>query len=118
MGTEPVAIDEGAFSALMELGGREFVLQMVDAFLTYAPKVILEARLGLAAGNLEPVMRMGHSLHSSGRTMGVARIRDLGARIEKDARENRMTDLASLVDEMDQTFKGVKASLEDKKAGL
>jgi HPt (histidine-containing phosphotransfer) domain-containing protein len=118
MGTEPVTIDEGAFRALMELGGKEFVLQMMDAFLTYAPKVILEARLGLAEGNLEPVMRMGHSLHSSGRTMGVERIKELGARIEKDARENRMTDLASLVEEMDQAFTRVKACLEEKKAGL
>lgn len=117
MGTEPV-IDDSAFKALSELGGKEFLIQMVDTFLVYATKLIGEARHGLAAGDLEPVLRMGHSLHSSGRTMGALRMMDLGERIEKQIRAKRMTELPSLLDEMERAFVEAKTCLEEKKAGL
>jgi len=117
MDAEPV-IDDPSFNALIDLGGKEFVVQMVDAFLKFAPKVIGEARAGLAVGNLEPAMRMGHSLHSSGRTIGIMRMRDLGARIEQAARDKKISEIPSLVDEMEQAFIQAKCCLEEKKAGL
>ena len=117
METESV-IDEVAFNALMILGGKEFVLQMVDTFLAFAPKLIREARVGLGVGDLEPVLRMGHSLHSGGRTMGALRIMDLGSRIEQCARAKRTNELPMLVDEMEQAFILAKPCLEEKKAGL
>ncbi|MEI6563020.1 MAG: Hpt domain-containing protein [bacterium] len=117
METEHI-IDEVSFKALIELGGKPFVIEMVDAFLIFAPKVIGEARAGLATGDLEPVIRMGHSLHSNGRTMGVIRMKDLGARIEKAGREKQGSELPSLVDEMELAFIQAKSCLEAKKAGL
>jgi len=117
MDTENV-IDDSSFNALMDLGGKEFVIQMVDAFLKYAPKVIGEARKGLSTGDLEPALRMGHSLHSSARTIGVVRMKTLGDRIEKAARERLVSELPSLVDEMEQVFIQAKSCLEEKKAGL
>ncbi len=117
METENV-IDDSSFIALIDLGGREFLIQMVDAFLNYAPKVIGEARAGLSTGNLEPALRMGHSLHSSARTIGVVRMMTLGDRIEKAARMKHVLELPSLVDEMEHLFIQAKYCLERKKAGL
>ena len=70
-------IDDKAISALQELGGADFVVQMIDVFLVYVPKVIAEARRGLDRGDLEAVIRMGHSLRSSARNLGAIRMAEL-----------------------------------------
>jgi HPt (histidine-containing phosphotransfer) domain-containing protein len=117
MGSETV-IDNAAFNALMDLGGKEFVLQMIDTFLSYAPNLLREARRGLGAGDIEPVLRMGHSLHSGARTIGVPRMVEIGSHIERLARAKQITSLPALVDEMERAFIEAKTCLEEKKAGL
>jgi HPt (histidine-containing phosphotransfer) domain-containing protein len=97
-------IDDKAISNLQELGGGDFVVQMIDIFLVYAPKVIAEARSGLARGDLEPVIRMGHSLRSSGRNLGAIRMADLAERIEKAGRGGELPLLPSLLDQIEQAF--------------
>jgi len=111
-------IDDAAFNALVELGGKELVSQMVDLFMGYVPRVIKESRDGMTAGNIEPVMRMGHSLHSSGRNLGVIRMKELGFRIEMASREKRVAELPFLVNEMERVFEQAKPCLEEKKARL
>ena len=111
-------IDDPTFNALIDLGGKEFAAQMVDAFLEFAPRVIGAARTGLAVGDLEPAIRMGHSLHSSGRTLGVMQMKELGFRIEKAAREKQLSELPALVEEMEQAFIQAKSCLEKKKVEL
>lgn len=111
-------VDESAFAALIELGGKDFAIQMIDVFLRFAPQSIEEARMGLATGNLEPVKRMGHSLRSSGTTLGILDIRDLGARIETAARENNRADLPALIKAMEDAFRVAKSYLEGRRSDL
>ena len=117
--SEPeLVIEDSYLNALIDLGGKDFAIQMVDAFFMFAQKVIGEARAGLATGNPEPIRRMGHSLCSSGRTFGIIRMKELGSLIEKGSHEKPVVELLPLVDEMEQVFTQAKACLEKKKAGL
>jgi HPt (histidine-containing phosphotransfer) domain-containing protein len=105
-------IDDKAISDLQALGGARFVVQMIDIFLVYAPKVIAEARSGLARGNLEPVIRMGHSLRSSGRNLGAIRMVELAECIEAAGRAGQLPLLPPLLDQIEQAFLLVKGGFE------
>lgn len=108
-------IDDKAILALKDLGGADFVVQMIDVFLVYAPKVIAEARSGLARGNLEPVIRMGHSLRSSGRNLGATRMVELAEGIESAGRSGQLPLLPALLDQMEQAFSLVKGGFEERR---
>ena len=106
-------IDYKAITALKELGGGGFVVQMIDVFLVYAPKVMAEARAGLAKGDLEPLIRMGHSLRSSGRNLGMIQIAELAGKVESAGRSGQLPLLPSLLDELEQVFLLTKKDLEE-----
>lgn len=109
-------IDEKAIKALLDLGGASFVVQMIDLFLAYAPKVIAEARGGLARGDLEPVVRMGHSLRSSGRNLGVMKIVELAGAIEVAGRGKEIIRLPALIEGIEQAYTEARLDLETEKA--
>ena len=111
-------IDQKAIEALHELGGNELVSQMIDSFLAYLPKVLTEARKGLANGNLDPVLRMGHTLRSSGRNLGAMRIVELAQAVESAGRASQLPRLPALLDEMEQAFFQAKDCLEEQRSRL
>jgi HPt (histidine-containing phosphotransfer) domain-containing protein len=111
-------IDEKAIAALQELGGEAFVVQMIDLFLAYVPKVLGEARDGLAKGDLEPVVRMGHSLRSSGRNLGATSIADLAQSVETAGRAGKIDLLPSLLDQMEASYVSAKDCLEARKTKM
>ena len=109
-------IDEKALEVLKELGGVSFVVQMIDVFLAYVPKVLVEARNGLAVGNLEPVVRLGHSLRSSGRNIGAQKIVELAQSVESASRAGQLIPLPVLLDQLEEAFLQAKVCLEETKA--
>ena len=116
--SDATCIDLTALSALEDLGDKGFVVQMIDIFLGHAPKLIAEARQALSNGDLVPVIRMGHTLHSSARNLGVVKMKEVAARIEAAAREKQVTLLPSLFAEMDRVFAEGKECLEQEKTRL
>ncbi len=113
--TSTSPIDEKAIANLQELGGPDFVSQMIDLFLAYVPKVLEEARKGLAKGNLEPVIRMGHSLRSSGRNLGALGIVELAQAVETAGRAGKVELLPSLFERMEAAYSSAKACREPRK---
>ena len=111
-------IDEKALEVLKELGGVGFVIQMIDVFLAYVPKVLVEARNGLAEGNLEPVVRMGHSLRSSGRNIGAQKLVELAQIVESAGRAGQLITLPVLLDQVEEAFLQAKGCLEEIKTRL
>jgi HPt (histidine-containing phosphotransfer) domain-containing protein len=104
-------VDASALSKLREIGDAEFVVEMIDALLSFAPRVMSEARAGLGSGNYEPVARMGHSLKSSARILGADTMRNIASQIERHAREGHADLLPGLLDQMDSAYTQTKAYL-------
>jgi HPt (histidine-containing phosphotransfer) domain-containing protein len=104
-------IDDAAISKLRSIGDDSFVVEMIDAMVSFVPRMTSEARAGLIAGNVEPVVRMGHSLKSSAQSFGAERMRELAIQIEREARGGRVDALSELLDEMDRVFGGVRGAL-------
>lgn len=97
-------VNPATLDRLREMGGDHFVVEMIEALCTFAPKVMLEARTGLVAGQLEPVVRMGHSLKSSARLLGAETMQELAVRIEICARQGTAETLPGLLDELDGAY--------------
>ena len=97
-------INTAALDKLRELGDDPFVVEMIDALFAFAPTVMMEARAGLRAGLLEPVVRMGHSLKSSARLLGAEAMSEVAFRIEVCAREGATDALPGLLDEMEVAY--------------
>ena len=108
---ESHVLDRVALDRLRGLGGDQFLAEMVDAFLPFSEKLMAEARVGLCAGNLVPVVRMGHSLKSSALTFGSEPMRRLAVQIDECAREGRAELLPELLAAMDRIYSEVRACL-------
>jgi HPt (histidine-containing phosphotransfer) domain-containing protein len=105
------------FTNLTELGGEEFLIEMIDLFQEQGPQKLQEARTALASGDLRTVNRAAHSLKSSAANLGAERLRMLAARIEKLTTDQIGEGLPQLLDELEQTYGQVKSRLERRRSG-
>jgi HPt (histidine-containing phosphotransfer) domain-containing protein len=63
-------IDRPTFEALKATAGADFVRELVDTFLSEAPKMLDELRTALGASDATRFRRAAHSLKSNGNTFG------------------------------------------------
>ena len=63
-------IDLATFEALKEAAGGDFVLELVDTFLSEAPVMLDDLRSALAADDADRFRRAAHSLKSNSMTFG------------------------------------------------
>ena len=68
--TTPPAIDRATFDELKETAGSEFIVELVDTFLSEAPLMLDDLRHSLATGNADGFRRAAHSLKSNANTFG------------------------------------------------
>ena len=105
-GTQEHAIDldDEALRNLRELGGDDFVREVVDVFLTDAPALIATLRRSLDQQNAEELRRTAHTLKSNASTLGAADFAELCRAVEHEAKAGRLEGLAQLVDRIEQEF--------------
>ena len=63
-------IDIVTFATLQETAGAEFVIELVDTFLSEAPVMLKDLRDALAANDADRFRRAAHSLKSNSNTFG------------------------------------------------
>ena len=115
---EPRTLDAGALQRLQRLGGDAFVCKMIDLFLDYAGKRIVEARSAQTAGDFGRVEQAVHPLKSSAGNIGARHVQALATRIEELAEQGQGPALALSLSELEAAFAAVKPELEEKKRGL
>ncbi len=111
-------LDPAAFDRLLRLGDAAFVCKMIDLFLDYAGKKIVEARAAQAAGNLAAAARALHPIKSSAGNIGACRIQQLATQGEEVATRNEREPLAACLTELEESFAAVKPQLEERKRAL
>ena len=70
-----VSLDDAALGNLRDLGGDEFLGEVIDAFLADAPGLIATLRSSLDEQNTEELRRAAHTLKSNGATLGAGGVR-------------------------------------------
>lgn len=102
----------GQFANLQDLGGEEFVHEMIDLFLDLTPQKFTEARQTLAAGDWVSSRRAIHSIKSSAANLGAVRLWREAAIVEdRLATQEQPEQLPPLFDQLAQTYQQVKTRL-------
>ncbi|MGH2930261.1 MAG: response regulator, partial [Solirubrobacteraceae bacterium] len=73
----PIGLDAAALESLRELGGAEFLAEVVEVFLADAPALIASVRSSLERRDAEELRRAAHTLKSNAATLGAPAFAEL-----------------------------------------
>ncbi len=89
----------------MVYGDTEFMKELVDTFIEYAPIDTTELQEFAKNNNWEETSKKAHKLKSSIRTIGVTSLADLILQIELDAKnKNNIENIPVKIDEFSETL--------------
>ncbi|MGH2977408.1 MAG: GAF domain-containing protein [Gaiellaceae bacterium] len=108
---EFVSLDDGALKNLRDLGGDEFLGEVIDAFLADAPELIATLRSSLDGRNAEELRRGAHTLKSNGATLGAEEFAELCRTLEQRAKVGELDGAVGLVDRIEQEYRSLEEAL-------
>jgi CheY-like chemotaxis protein len=106
-----VSLDDGALATLRDLGGDEFLGEVIDAFLADAPELVATLRSSLDSGNTEELRRAAHTLKSNGATLGAEQFAELCRTLEHRAKEGELDGASELVGRIEQDYRALEEAL-------
>ncbi len=106
-------LDDATMRKLVELGGKEFALEMIGLFLSYVPQKLAEARTAAQAGDWPGVQKAVHPIKSSAGNIGARPLRDLAARIEELAINRHGDAIHAELTELEAGYVQVQAQLRE-----
>jgi HPt (histidine-containing phosphotransfer) domain-containing protein len=102
---------EAALDKLRELGGDDFLAELIDAFLADAPGLLEALRSGLEQGDADEVRRAAHTLKSNGATFGAEDFAELCRELEVLARDGRLAGAGELADRIERRYARLEQNL-------
>jgi HPt (histidine-containing phosphotransfer) domain-containing protein len=106
-------IDRGTFAELEETAGAEFVVELVDTFLSEAPAMLADLRRALAAGDADTFRRTAHSLKSNGNTFGAQSFAAMAKALELNGMSSVQTAAGKPLDALDAEYARVASALTE-----
>ena len=106
-----VSLDDAALGNLRELGGDEFLGEVIDAFRADAPGLIGTLRSSLDERNADELRRAAHTLKSNGATLGAEEFAELCRTLEQRAKEGELGGAAELADRIEQEYRSLEEAL-------
>ena len=114
---EYVSLDDGALQNLRDLGGDDFLREVIDAFLADAPELIATLRRSLDEASSEELRRAAHTLKSNGATLGAEGFAELCRALEHRAKAAELDGAAELVDRIEEDYKPLEEALSTLRSG-
>jgi PAS domain S-box-containing protein len=106
-----VNLDDEALRSLRDLGGDEFLGEVVDAFLADAPGLIATLRRSLEEQGDEELRRAAHTLKSNAATLGAEQFAELCRTLEQRAKTGELDGASGLVDRIEQEYPPLEQAL-------
>lgn len=103
---------------LDDIGGADFVREMIDLFLEHSPPRIVAARAALTSGDLATVAQSAHPLKSSAGNLGADSVQSLAEQIEQLASAGTREPLPELLTQLEGAFARVKVQMEHARGEL
>jgi HPt (histidine-containing phosphotransfer) domain-containing protein len=75
-------IDPEAWEMMKSMADHDFMIELIDTYLSDSPAMIEQMRTGLATGNIEVVRRAAHSLKSNSASFGATRLANASRDLE------------------------------------
>jgi PAS domain S-box-containing protein len=104
-------LDASAVESLRELGGEEFLAEVIDTFLSDAPALVATLRTTYELGDTEGLRRAAHSLKANGQTLGAGRFSDLCRELELRAKSDELGGTMELVDRIEREYRALEKTL-------
>ena len=105
-----IGLEAAALQNLRDLGGVEFLAEVVDVFLADAPALITSLRSSLERQDTEELRRAAHTLKSNGSTLGATAFAELCRTVEQHAKDGRLDGVSQLVDRIEQEYRTLAGS--------
>lgn len=105
-------LDMTIYDELKETTGSDFVDELVETYLDDAPRLLEELKSSLEAQDAETFRRAAHSLKSSSATFGASRLSGLARELEMLAKDQKLSEAASMLPGVEQAFQAVEAELK------
>jgi PAS domain S-box-containing protein len=106
-----LALDEAALGSLRDLGGDEFVAEVIDTFVDEAPALVATLRTAREGGDAELLRRTAHTLKSNGQTFGAAAFSELCRELEQRAKNGELDGAAGLVERIEREYPALERAL-------
>lgn len=106
------AVDGAALDRLNRIGGRAFLLEMIELFLEHAPQRLATARAAFEGGDFPGVYGAAHSLKSTAGNLGARALQDVAERAEERAAAEDGAAIGPLLDEMERRYEEIRVELE------
>ena len=106
-------IDRAVYDELKQTAGAEFVVELVDTFLTEAPLILEELRRAFAAHDADVFRRAAHSLKSNGNTFGAQTLGAMARELELKGLDAALDGNGRPLDALAQEFARVAAALTE-----
>jgi two-component system, sensor histidine kinase and response regulator len=114
MSEEPV-LDGAALERLRRVGGNTLVHRLLELYLANGPERIRSLSDGAAAGDVQRVERVAHTMKSSAGNLGAARLQRTAEALEAGAAAGMIDDelVARLVREYDEAAAALRSVLDE-----
>ncbi|HEY1522798.1 MAG TPA: GAF domain-containing protein [Solirubrobacteraceae bacterium] len=110
-GASEIGLEATALQSLRDLGGAEFLSEVVDVFLADAPALIASLRTSMAGQDTDELRRAAHTLKSNGSTLGAVAFAKLCRTVEQHAKDGRLDGVSELVDQIEQDYQTLQETL-------
>jgi HPt (histidine-containing phosphotransfer) domain-containing protein len=110
-------VDAAALENLRELGGDDFLAEVIDTFVADAPTQIATLGGSLAAQDADELRRAAHTLKSNGATLGAAGFSELCRALEHRAKSGRLEGASELVGRIEQEYRALEEALAAVRSG-
>jgi len=104
-------LDGAALESLRELGGDDFLAEVIDTFLADVGTLVSTLRRALDEGDAAEVRRMAHTLKSNGATLGATEFAELCRALEQQAKDGRLEDAPGLVARIEEERRSLDHAL-------
>jgi PAS domain S-box-containing protein len=108
---EEITFDDAALQSLRDLGGDEFLAEVIDTFLAEAPQLLATLHRALDDADAEELRRAAHTLKSNSATLGAGEFSGLCRDLEQRARSGELDRAPELVDRIEQQYRPLEEAL-------
>jgi PAS domain S-box-containing protein len=109
---EDARLDDAALANLRELGGDDFVTEVIDAFVADAPTQLAILRSSVEEGATEELRRAAHTLKSNGATLGATDFSEVCRQLEQRAKSGELDDASEFVVRIEREYEPLRKSLD------
>jgi HPt (histidine-containing phosphotransfer) domain-containing protein len=106
------AIDKAALVNLYNIGGKDFLLRMIDNFVAQSPARIQSARKSLEASDLKAIHLIAHSLKASSANIGAVKVQEVAESLEEMASVGLRDHIGEALEKLEKVLLEALSSLK------